>query len=258
MPGDAADATLTRRACERLGLPPDALDATVRATTCRQLLAADFLPDPTLHEAILIALGRPVDPAGSLVMADAEAATRRAVEAFAADFFALPVPDRQARWRALWASANDSPRLVARLDRLRAGLTVAPSTIAAADPQAEWLLDDLMNLFVAPAADRPARLRAMVARLDAKPKVRGRARARAIRSVRRDAPALAEAGRDYIDRIKPSRVIIGLVALVVALYAASVGMSRWMPPPPVAPGSSALTPFIRPNPALHPVPAAPR
>lgn len=257
MPGDAPETALTRRAFEWLDLPAGAPAATVRATICRQLAAADYLPDPTLHEAILTAAGQAVAPAGSLLAADAEAATRHAVEAFAAEFFAIPVLDRLSRWQALRVAAADDPRVVARLDRLQPGLTIDPQAITAADPKVEWLANDLMNLFVAPAAHRPVWLRGMLVRLESRRSVRGWKRSRATQSIRRLAPALAESGCDYLQRIKPSSgvpLLIGLMVAVLAVFVASrwTSPAAWMPSEPITPATARMT---KP---LHSAPASPR
>ncbi len=239
MPGETAAATQTRLAFEWLDIPPDATAATVREAVCRKLAAANFMPDPTTHEAILIAMGRPIPALGSLLAATADDEICCAVEAFAVDFFAIPVAERLVRWEALWVAAAHLPQVAARLDRLRPGLTIDPQAITAADPSVEWLANDLMNLFVAPVAYRPAWLRGMLARLETKPRVWNRERARASRSIRRVAPALADSGRDYLKRMRPSRALFYLIALIVGLYLCGFAMSRWFPavarPGPVAP-----------------------
>jgi hypothetical protein len=143
---------LERWSAEQLGLAEDAAPEAVRAAVFRELPEQDFVPSFAWHQAAIV-LTRPnqkvlLDDAlrGHLLRTEEES-LREEVEEFAAEFFTLPVPQRQVRYQALERQVATFPALEARLASLQRGLTFTVPNVDAQAPQVRELLKYIVELF---------------------------------------------------------------------------------------------------------------
>lgn len=163
-------------ALDALGLPPDATTKAVRSAIVEQLEEADLSPPPIVIEVIEIlapyAAGDSSNPQHRSVIPQVrvppaafyrhcERQLREEVEAFAKQFFELPVSERQATWARLAEQAQPFPAVMLRLQALRPALDLIPPKIAFEEHQA--LADVCMQLFVMRPAMRAAARNALMA-----------------------------------------------------------------------------------------------
>jgi hypothetical protein len=180
---------------EVLGLEAGASVPEARAAFLRGVGAAGFVPSPRLREAFeVVGGGRPLAP-GARLLAEVRSAEedrlRKEVEGLAGSFFAIPVPERRARWEQLRAACTKSPPLGARLDALAPGLGVVFETAAARAPDVEELARLACDLFVLPPRLRALRRQDWLARVQTGPKETAARWRAAARELKRRHPAIA-------------------------------------------------------------------
>jgi len=143
-------------AAAQLELKPDVTPQQVRTALLRQLPEDDFVLPYRCQQAALFLL-RPADGAERILRQgqapyDEEDRLRLEVDAFAAEFFELALPERRRRWQALRGHCAFCPPLAARLEGLERGLDVAPEKLAATEMRE--LAERVADLFVLRPAAR--------------------------------------------------------------------------------------------------------
>jgi len=143
-------------AAAQLELKPDATPQQVRAALLRQLPEDDSMLPYRCQQAALFLL-RPADGAERILCQgqasyDEEDRLRLEIDAFAAEFFKLAIPERRRRWQALRGHCAFSAPLIARLEGLEKGLDVALEKVSGADLRE--LAERVCDLFVLRPAAR--------------------------------------------------------------------------------------------------------
>jgi len=139
-----------------LGLPAGAGPLEARAALLRRLPAVDFVPPPDWLRAYRALVPGP-DPSDEESARAADLAQeqhlRDEVEDFAAEFFDLTTEERQRRWQAFLARAEQYPALTARLRHLAPGLTISTWSMEDSQPLVGRLARHLCEVFtLRPAA----------------------------------------------------------------------------------------------------------
>ncbi len=193
-PGEDPDPPVERLAAERLGVGLGATSREVRSTLFRRLRDADFLPDPSVHEAMLILSGREAGPLLHLaedVARAEEARLREVVEDFASHFFATPVPDRRERWRSLFQACAAHDRLLRRLKDLQPGLIVDQARLSDRSPTVNRLRSAILEFFVLRPGPRAESRRRWLQELQADATLNASDLARARKRLMRVYPSVA-------------------------------------------------------------------
>ena len=155
-------------ALEMLEIPAGATTRAVRAAMIAQLEDSEFVPPPVVAEALQVlapysagtagkgsAQAKPLPPANAVSFhLQRERQLRETVDAFAEQFFSLPVPERQATWSQLIEQAQGFPPIMLRLESLRPGLTVAREAIESTEHRI--LAEACLQMFVMRPARRAA------------------------------------------------------------------------------------------------------
>lgn len=208
-------------ALRTLDIPSEATTATVRSAMIAQLEEAEFVPPPVVAEALQVLAplsgsscekfpaAATYPPVAQTTCFDlhVERRTREMVDAFAEQFFALPVPGRQAAWARLAEQAGRFPAVMLRLHALWPGLTFDRTAVE--DPEHQKLADACMQMFVMRPACRAAARDALLARRKEKDWVK---------SVRRFAkryPDYAALAPEFFARLEESRRTLRQPATVV-------------------------------------------
>lgn len=133
-------------------LPADLPAEEVRGEVLRRLAARGFAPPPVWRDAMAL-----FDPPLERLPADGrppleyqrayERWLRKAMEAFAGDFFDLPPARRQAVWIEFSEASAPYPQLRARLEQLRPGLELDLAGLRESDPRVRKLANWIAGLF---------------------------------------------------------------------------------------------------------------
>jgi hypothetical protein len=201
---DSSDG-LRRRlaAAEILGLAPEATPEAARMAFLRRLQEAQFVPGKDEIEAFAILAGRTVPRSRVLEAAEAAQAVQLAgrVEAFAADFFSLAVPERHARWTQLVAACQGHGHLERRLRQLEQGLTLTRDDARDDASQTATLAAHCRELFVLPDRRRALRRQELVEQLRAGCDAEAARWARTAKALRRSHPAIARIAPEFVDAL---------------------------------------------------------
>src|SRR5437016_494535 len=124
----APDTAWQRRwAAEQLGVEVTASLTEARTALLRRLAESDFVPPPLLPQALAILEGRQAKAAEREALREEQERLRSEVEAFAEQFWTLPVDERRRRWEELLSACAISPALLARVRELKCGLDIGPT-----------------------------------------------------------------------------------------------------------------------------------
>src|SRR5579871_6142019 len=139
-----------------LGLEENLSPAAARTFLLGSLPEMEFVPPLAWQQAGELCAGRAPTAAAELQL-EYEQELRTELEAFAAQFFAIPWDTREARWRELFARSAAYPALLARLQALQPGLAIEPKQFASENPRALQLATHVAELFVLRPAERCTR-----------------------------------------------------------------------------------------------------
>jgi hypothetical protein len=159
MTGSGREETYRQWAAGQLGLAADATAAEARAAFLRRLPREDFVPPLELVQAarcfgVGATAARDARTEAEVARAE-EAALRVDVEEFADQYWELRPADRRTRWETLWAHANFSLGLRARLKCLEDGLDIARKQVpAGTDPLVAELACRVCDIYVLRLAAR--------------------------------------------------------------------------------------------------------
>ena len=182
-----------------LELPRDATPNQVRVALLRCLPDEDFVLPYRNHQAALFLL-RPQD-GGECALRQGQAAydeedrLRIEVEAFAAEFFRLAVPERRQRWHALRSRTTFCPPLHMRVASLENGLDIELESVSTKETRE--LAGRLAEMFVVLPAARAVRRRALL-REAAASAAQWQA---AARQIRKQAPAVAALAPHLVEEL---------------------------------------------------------
>ncbi|HEY7424971.1 MAG TPA: hypothetical protein VH682_12140 [Gemmataceae bacterium] len=191
-----------RWAAEQLGLSPSASPAEVRAAWLKRLPEEDFVPSCELSWALAAMLRRQPESgwetrADEAAFAAEEEQLRGEVEAFAEQFWDVPVGERRRRWEELTDRCPFAPTLRARLRLLESGLAVDPRA-PSEDAQVIELANHVRELFILRPGPR-ARARQDIFRRMEGDREKWKTAARRLRYA---CPPLASLGADLLNKIE--------------------------------------------------------
>src|SRR5579885_977994 len=123
------DPDLARWAREQLGEGPSGPAPSFRHLALQRLGDSDFLPPAHLCHALAVVAteGDPPQAVGDAIRARLREGRSQRVEAFARDFFRIPVARREREWLKQKAAVRGYPALEQRLDLLEPGLKLDPA-----------------------------------------------------------------------------------------------------------------------------------
>jgi hypothetical protein len=188
-------------------VPENASSAEARRAYFRQVRESDFLPPRSWYHALRVLEGKPIptelDQEWRL---EEECRLRAEVEAFAEEFFRLPVSQRRQRWEALLSRCQGVLALTARLQALKAGLEVEGQGLLPDQVFHGRLVEQLLHAFPLPplahAASRQAFLRQIEGSSAAADQ---RSWEKAARYLRAEWPALAALDRELVKDVSRLR-----------------------------------------------------
>jgi hypothetical protein len=219
--GETPRSALHRFAAERVGIDPDGNSAETIARICRKLVVDDFLPDPLTHEAFLSLVGRPMGTDRLLYQEAARSQERRlldAIEAFAEEFFAIPVAPRVERWKGLVDACPRRHRLLDRLLALKPGLMVEVPSRKDPSPAVQILVEDLLALFPMRRSTRIAESRARARRFWNDPTLTDQDRSRALKRLRRKHAEIASLSEAHLSHLVSPRRPLKRDGIAVRAY----------------------------------------
>lgn len=193
-------------AADLLGIDPETPAGVAQASLLRRLADHGFAPDPMTVDAVRVLSGQRVAPFGDLESAlriSCEEQRSAEVEAFAAEFFDVPVASRLDRFSAPETACRGHLRLLSRLSGLRPGLTVARPAADAGSPEVRRLVAHVLELFVMPPGPRAARSRELAAAWRNDPNLRNATRFGARKRFRAQHPAIAALDPPFLGRLDP-------------------------------------------------------
>lgn len=147
-----------------------------RGSLLAKLAAADFMPAPDFDCALRVTGVAPCDkqpgnPSYVPAARACEELLRAKVDAFAREFFKLPIEARDARFQKLLAACSHTPALAARLEALRPALDLPPALAATESGEVNELLRQARALFVLPRQERASRRLALLRQCQEAPSV---------------------------------------------------------------------------------------
>jgi hypothetical protein len=133
-PSESLGQDLKAWARDKLQLGPTASPEQVRAAYLRQVQDSNGGPNLSAREALLILTERTGGAPPVMALDAVEEQIQQVIDSFASRFFAMPIRDRKGEWDRLWARGQGLPRVAARLDALRPGLSIDVSQLDRASP----------------------------------------------------------------------------------------------------------------------------
>jgi hypothetical protein len=256
-----------RWAAEQLEVSANASAEEVRAAWLRRLPADDFVPSSEARYALHTLLHPQAEDGWRTKAQEAadeqdEERLRGEVEAFAVQFWEVPLGERRQRWQSLAERCAFAPALRARLRQLEAGLDVNARDLSE-DARVVELAEHVSELFVLRPGPRARARQAFLRRTRAN-REEWRTAARRLCCV---SPKLAALGKDLLNKIKNARKpvnagrqaprgLLALVALIAIVFLVTFirinNRSRTASDPSFTPDSKENSPFLENHKKISP------